>query len=161
MWHNRGIPIRKSGLPVETQKTDRSIYLLLALTTALWGSLYTANKVLLEAVPSFTLLCLRYLLSAAAVDRVFTPVAAVQHVADAVMQAQIVEAGNAQLQRLAGMKAQGCGPERTAGRGASCPSRCRSGPSCNNQRTSAGPPGFQDSVGRPTPAGCGPGATFP
>ena len=65
MWYNRGIPIRRSGLPVETQKTDRSIYLLLALTTALWGSLYTANKVLLEAVPSFTLLCLRYLLSAA------------------------------------------------------------------------------------------------
>lgn len=51
---------------METQKTDRSIYLLLALTTALWGSLYTANKVLLEAVPSFTLLCLRYLLSATA-----------------------------------------------------------------------------------------------
>ena len=50
---------------MEAQKTDKSIYLLLALTTALWGSLYTANKVLLEAVPNFTLLCLRYLLSAA------------------------------------------------------------------------------------------------
>lgn len=50
---------------METQKTDKSVYLLLALTTALWGSLYTANKVLLEAVPNFTLLCLRYLLSAA------------------------------------------------------------------------------------------------
>ena len=63
MWYDRGIPIRRRGLPGETQKTDRSIHLLLALTTALWGSLYTANKVLLEAVPSFTLLCLRYLLS--------------------------------------------------------------------------------------------------
>ena len=58
--------VQRSGPPVETQKTDKSIYLLLALTTALWGSLYTANKFLLEAVPSFTLLCLRYLLSAAA-----------------------------------------------------------------------------------------------
>ena len=90
MWYNRGIPIRKSGLPVETQKTDRSIHLLLALTTALWGSLYTANRVLLEAVPSFTLLCLRYLLSAA-VDRVFTPVAAVQHVAGLVLHVIIKE----------------------------------------------------------------------
>ena len=44
---------------METQKTDKSVYLLLALTTALWGSLYTANKVLLEAVPNFTLLCRR------------------------------------------------------------------------------------------------------
>ena len=51
---------------METQKTDQSTYLLLALTTALWGSLYTANKVLLEAVPSFTLLCLRYILAAIA-----------------------------------------------------------------------------------------------
>lgn len=41
------------------------------------------------------------IVNTAAVDRVFTPVVAVQHVADAVMQAQIVEAGNAQLQRLA------------------------------------------------------------
>ena len=51
---------------METQKTDHSIYLLLVLTTALWGSLYTANKVLLDVMPSFTLLCLRYLLAAAA-----------------------------------------------------------------------------------------------
>ena len=39
---------------METQKTDKSIYLLLALTTALWGSLYTANKVLLEAVSALS-----------------------------------------------------------------------------------------------------------
>ncbi len=49
---------------METQKTDKSIYLLLALTTALWGSLYIANKVLLDVIPSFTLLCLRYILAA-------------------------------------------------------------------------------------------------
>ena len=65
LCYNRGTTLQRSGPPVETQKTDKSIYLLLALTTALWGSLYTANKVLLEAVPNFTLLCLRYLLSAA------------------------------------------------------------------------------------------------
>lgn len=41
--------VQRSGPPVETQKTDKSIYLLLALTTALWGSLYTANKFLLES----------------------------------------------------------------------------------------------------------------
>lgn len=51
---------------METQKTDKSTYLLLALTTALWGSLYTANKVLLNVMPSFTLLCLRYILAAIA-----------------------------------------------------------------------------------------------
>lgn len=49
---------------METPKKDHSTYLLLALTTALWGSLYTANKVLLGAVPSFTLLCLRYIIAA-------------------------------------------------------------------------------------------------
>lgn len=48
------------------KKRNASIYVMLLLTTMLWGSLYIANKVLLEAVPNMTLLCLRYLIAAAA-----------------------------------------------------------------------------------------------
>lgn len=43
---------------------NRKIYILLALTTMLWGSIYPANKALTEVAPTFTLLCLRYLIAA-------------------------------------------------------------------------------------------------
>ena len=47
---------------MQQQKNDKTTYLLLALTTVLWGSLYTASKVLLDVIQPFTLLCLRYIM---------------------------------------------------------------------------------------------------
>ena len=46
------------------KRSDSVVYGFLALTTMLWGSQYIANKVLMEAVPSFTLLSLQLILSA-------------------------------------------------------------------------------------------------
>ena len=51
---------------MQQQKNDKTTYLLLALTTVLWGSLYTASKVLLDVIQPFTLLCLRYIIAAIA-----------------------------------------------------------------------------------------------
>ena len=51
---------------MQSQKNDKTTYLLLALTTVLWGSLYTASKVLLDVIQPFTLLCLRYIIAAIA-----------------------------------------------------------------------------------------------
>lgn len=51
---------------MKSQKNDKTTYLLLALTTVLWGSLYTASKVLLDVIQPFTLLCLRYIIAAIA-----------------------------------------------------------------------------------------------
>lgn len=51
---------------METRENDKTTYLALLLTTMLWGSLYTANKVLLDVMPGFTLLCLRYIFAAIA-----------------------------------------------------------------------------------------------
>lgn len=42
------------------------VYFFLFLTMLLWGSQYIFNKVLLEVMPNTTLLCLRFLISAAA-----------------------------------------------------------------------------------------------
>jgi drug/metabolite transporter (DMT)-like permease len=39
------------------------VYGMLILTTMFWGSLYVANRALLEVTPGFTLLCLRYLVA--------------------------------------------------------------------------------------------------
>ena len=46
------------------KRSDSVVYGFLALTTMLWGSQYIANRVLMEAVPSFTLLSLQLILSA-------------------------------------------------------------------------------------------------
>ncbi|MEE0154455.1 MAG: DMT family transporter [Agathobaculum butyriciproducens] len=51
---------------MQSQRNDKTTYLLLALTTVLWGSLYTASKVLLDVIQPFTLLCLRYIIAAIA-----------------------------------------------------------------------------------------------
>jgi drug/metabolite transporter (DMT)-like permease len=48
------------------KKRNGLVYLLLFLTMLLWGSQYIFNKILLEAIPNSTLLCLRFLLSAVA-----------------------------------------------------------------------------------------------
>lgn len=45
-------------------KLMKRISLLLAATTMLWGSIYVCNKMLLDTVPGFTLLCLRYCIAA-------------------------------------------------------------------------------------------------
>ena len=42
----------------------KRISLLLAATTMLWGSIYVCNKMLLDTIPGFTLLCLRYCIAA-------------------------------------------------------------------------------------------------
>ena len=60
-------------------RNDKRVYVLLVLTTALWGSLYVANRVLLNVFPSMTLLFLRYLIAAAAMT-VLQRVRAAEHI---------------------------------------------------------------------------------
>lgn len=45
-------------------RNDKNVYALLALTTVLWGTLYVANRVLLDVFPGFVLLFLRYFIAA-------------------------------------------------------------------------------------------------
>lgn len=45
------------------ERKQSIVYLYLTVTTSAWGSLYVASKFVLEQVPTFTLLFLRYLLA--------------------------------------------------------------------------------------------------
>ncbi len=51
-------------------RNGKNVYALLALTTALWGTLYVANRVLLDVFPGFVLLFLRYFIAAAAMTAI-------------------------------------------------------------------------------------------
>lgn len=67
LWYNG----KQTGARTARRKGDfmmkdsRRVYLLLILTTALWGSLYVANKFVLGYLPTFTILFFRYLFAAA------------------------------------------------------------------------------------------------
>jgi len=43
--------------------TRQKAYIYLLITTATWGSIYVSSKVILESIPAFTLLFLRYLIA--------------------------------------------------------------------------------------------------